>query len=360
MRRVNSDIYGKFYSPEHILSYNRHFMISIGSRSIGKSTGWAIFLLKNFEKTRQQFMYIRRTDDELMLTCRSFFDVAVELLKDDPKSTIIDFKYDNRKYYIKFSDDPDKWEYCGYCLPLSLCDKYKSGLEGKFYYVLYDEFISREGKYLGKKDNILSEWKSIYSLYGTLDRCKGQAFRNEVKMIFLGNNSSYYNPIMLGLGITDYIRVDSKMVAPKGKEWVVENTSEVEATSEYQESILYKIGDEEDRNYNFKNINWDNKSFCEKVKDPVVPLFNVSYCSSTYGVYWCESRGIIYICKIKNVLRTYALTPKDQDKINYTLVNRYSDSEDIKFLKKAFQQGNVVFENYEIKYNIMNYFMLTP
>ena len=59
-------------------------------------------------------------------------------------------------------------------------------------------------------------------------------------------------------------------------------------------------------------------------------------------------------------MRTYALTPKDQDKINYTLVNRYSDSEDIKFLKKAFQQGNVVFENYEIKYNIMNYFMLTP
>ena len=59
-------------------------------------------------------------------------------------------------------------------------------------------------------------------------------------------------------------------------------------------------------------------------------------------------------------MRTYALTPKDQDKINYTLVSRYYDSDDMKFLKKSFQQGNVIFENYEIKYNIMNYFMLTP
>ena len=358
MRSTNSKIYGKFYSPEHLLSYGKHFMVSVGSRSIGKSTGWAIFLLKNFIKNKQQFIYIRRTEDELMLTCRSFFNNAVEILKEDKNSGLVDFKYDNRKYFIKTDDNPD-WQYCGYCIPLSLCDKYKSNAEGVFWYCIYDEFISREGKYNGSKNNILTEWNSILSLYQTFDRCKGKAYRNELKMVFLGNAYSFYNPIMLGLGITDYVRVDSKMISPKDAEWVFENTSQVEATAEYEKSVAYKVSDEASRLANFSNITWDNHSFCEKIKDPVKPLYNLSYNSSTYGVYWCEDRGCIYICNKKNLAQTMALTPKNQDRISYTLVARYSDCDAMKFLREAYRNGDIIFENYKIKYDIANYFALT-
>lgn len=359
MRKINSKIYGKFYSPEHILSYNKPFMISIGSRSIGKSTGWAIFLLKNFEKNRQMFMYLRRRDDELLLTCRNFFDNAVQILKNSEDSHILDFKYENRRYYIKFEDDPEKWIYCGYCMPLSLCEKYKSGLEGEFYYVLYDEFISQSKNYIGGKNNFSQEYEMIVSLYCTLDRKVGKAFRDEVRFIFLGNNSSYYNPVMIGLGVTDYIRTNSKLISPKNKKWVVEQIDQVEATSDFEKTTLYQITDEVQRNYNFKNKNDDITSFCEKITDPLKPLFNISYSNNDYGVYYCERKCCVYISKTKNSLKTFALTLKNQDKINYTLVMLYRENESLKILKKAFDNGDLYFENPKIKFDMINYFKLT-
>ena len=68
------DVYGKFYNPTRLLSYNKVLNFSIGSRSIGKSTGFAIFLLREFIEHGRQFIYCRRTMDETQLTAPTYFE----------------------------------------------------------------------------------------------------------------------------------------------------------------------------------------------------------------------------------------------------------------------------------------------
>ena len=164
---------------------------------------------------------------------------------------------------------------------------------------------------------------------------------------------------MLGLGVTDYIRTNSKLISPKNKKWVVEQIDQVEATADFEKTTLYQITDEVQRNYNFKNKNDDITSFCEKITDPLKPLFNISYSNNEYGVYFCERKCCVYISKTKNSLKTFALTLKNQDKINYTLVMMYRENESLKILKKSFDNGDLYFETPKIKFDMINYFKLT-
>ena len=77
---MNEAIFGKFYSPTKALSYHRPWILSIGTRSIGKSTGWLIKAIGNWCETGQKFIYVRRTDDEIKITAKTACNNAVDIL----------------------------------------------------------------------------------------------------------------------------------------------------------------------------------------------------------------------------------------------------------------------------------------
>lgn len=355
----NAKIYGQFYSPEKVLSYGRPWILITGSRSIGKSTGVGMEVIENYIKTGMKFIYIRRTEDEVMATCRSFFENPIKILQYHNKYNIEDFKYDKKDFFIKIDG---KWSKCGTTVPLSLEHKYKSTNFSEYNRMLYDEFICLDTtKYLGSKANPTYEFDRCLSLYQTVDRGIGRMFRNETIFYFLANNSSYFNPIYLALHIDEYLRTDTKICAPKGKQWVVEQVEGIELSKDIKESFAYQLADEKNRDYAYQNIAVDSEmQFVEKINAPMVPIINLSFNKHRMGVYLYRAMGIIYISDKTNNLGTLALTCKDQDKVNYMMALKYRDDSRMQTIKQAYYSGNIRFETNKCKYDIANYFLLTP
>lgn len=351
----NAKIYGDFYSPERLLSYGRPWMFSVGSRSIGKTTGWAIYILNNFIKTGHEFIYMRRDKDELMLTCQGYFDNAVNIINANG-GNIAEFKYDNRCYYIKMEGE-EEFTLCGYAVDLNREYKRKSANFSKVEFIIYDEFLAPSSRgYLGSKENFLYEYDRVYSLFCSVDRGIGTPFRNEAKLICMGNNSSYYNPLFIGLGIDKYVRADSKIIAPKDELWVLEQTSVVEATKDFQNSNAYKLGNKAQLEYTFENKNdEDNSLFIERIDAPKRALFNMTFDGIKMGVYYIMNDNIIYVDKPGNTRFDFALTSSDHT-INTYLINKLSDFEGMQQLKEFLRLGRVRFSNAKNKYAVLSYF----
>lgn len=347
----------KFWSPDHILSYNRQWMITIGSRSIGKSTGWMIYLLKQYMEKGERFIYIRRTDDEVKLTAKTCCDSACIILN-------IHSVEANRGYFLLKRKEDSEPEICGMYFSLSMAYKYKSANFGDNNYknIIYDEFINIDKtKYLGTKDNITYEFDRALELYQTVDRRVGKPFTNETKFIFVANLATYYNPIFIGLGIDKYLRTDSKNIAPKGKQWVVEQINKVEATNDYKDSVAYKLADNKNKQYAYENVAFDEKmNFVAKINKPMYGLFDIRYNNETFGVYKLKDYDVLYICQHSNKIKTVCITSATMDQIDYTLAIRPSDSYLMSVLKQYYYIGRVISENKHIRYIISNYFMLTP
>lgn len=353
-------MYGDFYSPEQILSYGRPWNFIVAGRSVGKTTGLGLEMLDNFRKTGKQLIYVRRTDKELQTTYKTYFDDSAEIIGHYTDLHITDLKTDSGTYQIKRAGK-EEWELLGYYIPLNLEENYKSGHYGNVTRICYDEFITkRSSRYLGSKDNFLAEYDAVLSLYQSVDRKVGHAFRNETIFYFSGNNASYYNPIYIALGIDEYLRTDTKFCAPKGKLWVVQQLDKVKATEEIEKSFSYQLSNEKNKQYAYENKpQLTNQGLVEKIEKPMQIMFNCVYAGHKMGVYLVDN-SFLYVCDKPGYAVTYALTVGDQDKINYLMAPRYSDSEHMKMLKQGLLQGVVRFQNAKCQYQILNYLKLTP
>lgn len=355
-------IFGQFYSPEKALSYNRPWIISIGSRSIGKSTGWLIWALYMYLTKGIRFIYLRRTDDEVKKTADSALDSAWFILR-DAGYPVFSITAEKSKFWLQKTEDSEKEE-IGMYFALSQSYKFKSANFGANNYsiILYDEFINIDStKYLGTKSNITYEYDRCLELYQTVDRGIGKPFRNETKFIFIANFATYFNPIFLGLGIDKYIRTDSKYIAPKDALWVCEQTKTVPATNEVKESYAYRLSNDKQQKYAYENIAFDeNGAFIKKPEGILKALFNIKYNDATYGVYMSQTDKCIYVTAHRNELPVIALTAEGQNEVDYTLATRPSESIVMARLKQLYFNGKVYSENRKIKYILSNYFMLSP
>ena len=343
-------VYGDFYNPTKALSYKRPYIFSIGVRTIGKTTGWMIHLVLEAIKKDRHFIYLRRTENELRETAPTAIQDACAIINRYYKKDLIkSWTYKNGKYYINDV-------LVGYTLPLSLEAKYKSVNYSDVWYIVYDEFLVRSGKYLGSKETPYYEMDCVESLFQTVDRGIDRPWRNETTMIFVGNNSTYYNPVFIRLGIDKYLTIKTKYLAPKHKLWVVEQTLSVAATKEVEKSNAYQLAGERTKQYAFRG-GLDDKVFIEKPVGKLTPMFNIVYKSDKFGVYLdeecCMYVSTKYI-KDENKVYTYALTASDH-RPNYILTK--INLPNIKLLKECYHRGNIKFENGKCKFIINNYFM---
>lgn len=337
-----NNIYGKFYSPEHALSYGRPYVFSVGSRSIGKSTGWAIHLIDQFVKYKRQWIYTRRDEKETMKTCEHFFDTAISIYNNyhDESHTL---EYKSGAYYID-------GEVSGFVIPLSQQQKYKSGNYSGVWFIIYDEFMIAPGsnaRYLGGRGRMSSEVDAMSSLYQSVDRGEGRAFRNETTVAFLGNAGTFYNPFFISYGIDKYLRPDTKYLAPKGELYVVELTRETEATAEIKESYGFRLSSEKTKAYAYENSYADmhgDKSFIlKRPSGNRAPVCNLIYEGTEYTVLSYEDSGFIWIGKGRSTeVPTLALTCSDH-KPNYLLMANWRGSYVTNLIKQMYDFGNIRF-----------------
>lgn len=344
---MKKDVYGKFYNPNKILSYGKVLNFSIGSRSIGKSTGWALFLLLEWINKGRQFIYVRRTRDELHETCVTYFDNAVDILKHYGYK-IEEFYYKGGCYYMN-------GELCGYAIPLGLQQKYKSSNYSKVWWILYDEFMIMPGTkstYLGGSSNSMLEVDAMVSLFQTVDRGVDRAFRDECRIIFIGNAGTFFNPFFINYGIDRFLRPETKFLCPKQGMYVLESTAETEATKDIKNSNGYKISTEKTKSYAYDNNYSDisNDRFISKPpKSHYKALCNFIYDGQTYGLYSYPEEGFIYVshkeCLGKPAL---ALTMSDHSP-NYLMIRTWHGHPLTQLLKRMYDVGSIRFNDFKCK-----------
>ena len=365
--------HGDFYDPAHLKSYGRNFMISVGSRSVGKSTNWLIEFVLDYIEYGKKFIYQRRTDDETFLTVKKCCFSVLRILQDHwAEATGPSDKYQQcplkdivvERGTITGILQDDTREEIGCYVSVSNSYKMKSTPYGDMGYrnILYDEIINLDpSKYLGTHNNIKYEFDRCMEFFATVDRDMGHPYLNETKYVFVGNLYSYFNPIFIGFGIDKYISTEALNIAPKGKMWVLEQTKTVRATEQKSESVLFKVLNEQDRDYNFENRAFDeNFIFTGVNKNPRRALFNIAFKDETYGVYYIEKDKCMYISRNVTSLPTYALETSAQGPSATYMVLRASEQIAIQNMKKMYYMGNLQCENRGIRYRIANYFMLTP
>lgn len=341
------NIFGEFYSPAKCLSYGRHLIFTIGSRSIGKSTGWAIWLLKEYVEKGRQWIYCRRTRDETDLTAPTYFDNAATILKSSGYP-IGQVEYKGGEYLVD-------GVVAGYAIPLSLQQKYKSTNYSGVWYILYDEFMIAPGsgsRYIGGRQASSAEVDAMSSLYQTVDRGIGQAARNETTVVFVGNAGTFFNPFFVNYGIDRLLRPDTKYLAPKGAIYVVELTTETAATAKIKDSVGYAMSTEKTRAYAYENKYADLGDMAFISKEPPgrrLPMCNFIYEGNRYGVYAYTHEGFIYVShKYADGRQDIALTTADH-KPNYLLIGRWHDHPVTKEIKQMYDLGAIRFQDAKCK-----------
>ena len=350
-----------FFSVSKILTYGKPWNFITGPRSAGKTTGIATFLLLDFLKNNRCFLYIRRTKDELDLTKKKFFNDAIAIIKRKLNIDIDYFAMEGNDYYIKLSE----WEepkLCGTSFYLSKEEKLKSG--GYFIYnIVYDEFISQDScGYLGTLQ-APKEYEKTLELYTSMDRGVDTPYRNEVRFFFLGNTATIYNPIFTELNIVRYIQDTSKIIAPKGEAWLLQQLSidDIRVLKDYKDSFVYMLSNKTQIDYNFNNRGRDTNAFIEKMPQGTMPLVTLAIAQMKIGVYMLD--GIFYMSKPQEARHTpvYSLDIDSHDGIiDREFIHRYGSNDLLQQLVKSYTDGRLRFENGQIKNIFLKYFRFLP
>lgn len=354
---MTNEIYGKFYNPNRLISTGKPICMSVGSRSIGKSTGFALYLLVQYYEHKKKFIYTRRTDDELKRTASDYFGTALSILSDFGMAHSIALKGDE---YIDENNDT-----IGYAIPLNAEQKYKSHQFGELGVrnILYDEFILPKGGekgYLGGSKNCIYEYRRLVSLYQTVDRTKGHAFTNQTRIFACANNGSFYNPLFIACNCDQYVDMETKFCNPKDEIWALEMTSQVEGTKEIKHSYGYLMADKNERRRNYDNDSFQKDAQVGKVTFPKRSFCNLLYNGNHYGVYLVEKLGVIYIERkpAENAL-DIALTVGDTKKINQLTAYKFKDSPFMILIRNLVNSGNVIYETQGIKNDVLTYLNFT-
>ena len=341
---------GKFWSIQKLLTHNKPFMVVTSSRSIGKSTNIACFVIFDFLENGKKFIYLRRTRDEMLETCKDYFANAIQLINDNTEYQIESIEYKAGDYFIKMIGE-DRVRHCGYAIGLSLESKYKSKPFDDVGTIIYDEFLPKDkNKYLGSVEKDPDKEPRLFnSLYGSVDREIDKAFKSATRVILSGNTETIYNPFFISWGIARYIFKDekAKIINPKDKPWVFQRVRGVDATKDFQTSLLYAMSGEADRRYNFENNGADDFSN-EWIEKPPKGASHTTFVKLEKIIYQIlRYRTDFYIVKYTGnpYDRVISLDFSSFAAQDFAMVKRWNSNLELQLTHEAFLRGSLFFDS---------------
>lgn len=351
-------LFGGFWSPERLLNTNKPLLIAMEPRGVGKSTGMGLYCINDFYQNGIKFLYVRRTEDELKRTRKSYFAGALKIYNNTMSTAHVwTWKEDT------YTDEDG--QVVGYTVPLSLADKYKSATFGAdgVRTIIYDEFILRRGKeaqYLGSDKNFCLEYDLLIGLYQTTDRAPGHRYLNETKIFCLGNFAQLYNPILMGCGASGFVEHDSKFVNPKSQPWAIELHSDSEAAAQdMSKSYGYILSREEGKQTDYENDGFIHSDQIRKLKSIRLPLLNLTYKDRAYGLWEYDKEGLFYVSRELCAGREiYALTGEN-GKINQVTALKYQWQPELRMMRHAAERGFLAFDSAQARNDILTYLDFT-
>lgn len=188
-----------YYNFGPLLSYNAMWNFLVGGRGLGKTYGAKKRAIKRAIEKHEQFIYLRRYEEELKNLDTFFSDLQHEFPQ-------WDLRADGRRFVMAPISSRDnkkrEWVTIGYAIPLSTAQKQKSIPYPLVTTIIFDEFIIERGliRYLPSEADVFRNF------YLTVDRQQ-----DKTKVFFLANSVSIANPYFIEYNILpdeddEYIR----------------------------------------------------------------------------------------------------------------------------------------------------------
>ena len=318
------------------LSYNALFNFIVGNRGGGKTYGCKKFVIKRFLKYKEEFIYMRRYKTEFDDFNTFFADIAEEFPE-------CEFEIRGKKCYINGA-------IAGRGLVLSTSKIKKSVSYPNVTTIIFDEFLIDKGVYHYLQDEVTQ----FLEAYETIAR-----LRDNVRVFFLSNAITITNPYFLYFGVKIPFGTD---ISCKGEILiqVYSNKEFIEAKKKSRFGQI--ISGTKYEKYSVENeFLRDNKTFIEKKKGNCSFIFSFVYNKKVYGVWRSFSQGKYWVSYDYDTSYSQYCLTKDDLTPNTLLISCLRDSRDFRQFVEQYKNGNVYFENINIKntcYEVMRLYSI--
>lgn len=318
-----------WYNYDKINSYNCCFNFILTNRGFGKSYGSKKMAIRNFIKKGEQFIYCRRYKTELSEFNKFFDDIRQEF--PDHK-----FEIKGKAAYI---DD----EVCGFAIPLSMSQKYKSTPYPNVTLIIFDEFIIDTST--GIMRYINNEVEMFLDLFETVARK-----RDNVKAYLLANFITEVNPYFIFFNVTP--NKNERFTLARNGELIIDVTKNEDFIKEKKNTRFGRLI--EGTKYSDYALNnealRDSMVFIERL--PLKHMY--SLCTLSDGkrevtLYQSTKTGMFYCCsKIDKNVTKFVLNMDSHDN-TAILHSKVNDYPLFKQFIKGFQLGLVRFDKQTTK-----------
>lgn len=322
-----------FYDFNKLLSYNALLNFVIGERGVGKSFGAKKFVISDYLKNGNEFVYIRRYKTELDNAYEGFFDqLQNEGLFLDHTFRIAASKKKIDKFYC------DK-EVCGYGVPLSTANILKSASFPKVKTLIFDEFLIDNGTY----HYLRNEVTQFLDIIETIARLR------DVRVILLGNaitiSNPYFDYFKLGLPYNSEFRTfkDGTILVNYIKNPVYREKKKATRFGALIDGTEYG-------EYAIDNAFLrDNDSFLAKRDKDARVYSTIVLKGSKYGIWQNWKTGFVYISKDFEPSNPCVFVFDINDHTENTIYTKARNSTWFQPVLKAYKMGCLFFETQKIK-----------
>lgn len=325
-----------FYDYDKLLSRSE-FLIAfvITSRGLGKTFGAKVAMLKQFLKTGEQFMYVRRYKTELDSSLATFWnDIQANGFFEDYELKVV-----KSKLLTKFTCNG---KVCGYAVPLSTSNILKSTAFPKVKYIIFDEFLLPIGgtyKYLKNEVNLF------------LDLIETTFRLRDGKAILLGNAINVYASPYFAYWNLD-LPYESEFKSYKDGAILVNYASNELYEQAKKQSKFGKLIDGTDYGrFAIENKDVSNSFNFIKKRPPQASFYAVLIINGVNIGVWFGKDGYLYLSDKydPNTINKFALDFND-----HTESTIFTSSRENPYLNacvQAYKGGWIRFENLKIKAN---------
>lgn len=332
-----------FYSGYNLLNQKDvngntpEIFISEGNRSTGKTTFFNRYLVDQWLKNKSKFGLLYRYNYELS-------DIAEKFFKDIGSLFFPGIKCKSKSmmkgvYHEIFLNGQS----AGYAITLNSADTLKknSHLFSDIDKLLLDEMQPETGRYC---DNELEKFQSIHM---TIARGQGKAVRY-VPVYMLGNSVSLINPYYAGMGISERLRKNTKIL--RGDGYVLERFFNEEIAKAQEESGFNRAFSKSRYQQAANQMVYlnDNTAFIEKPVGQSKYVCTVKISGVDYAVRTFAESGIIYCdTAVDHSFPLKVAASASDHQVNYVMLKQNELL--ISTLRWYFERGAFRFKNLSCK-----------
>lgn len=333
----------KWFTPNDLLSRNCLLNFAIGDRGGGKTFGVLKFVANRFKKYGEQFIYLRRTVEELKDSVPTLFDdiKAHGYFPNDEIKT-------NRKG-IYFND-----HLMGLPKALSTSMTRKSIALPKVRWIVFEEFMvdGKHSRYLGSGQDEVFIFQNFYETVARMKDLQGQ----DVRVIFIANAFSTVNIYFQAFNVRLPTQPPYKRYYTFNKDIAVCIWQEESYRKAKQQSRWAQLNKgSKFESHAYKNEFYlDTSTFIKLKPNDAEYHFSLVFQELTYSVWVDWSKGVYYIStKGGNATpeNTIAFTLEDNN-INNIGIRRVKNLPFMKMFRKAVDENSVFYDKLSTYHNL--------